>query len=271
MTMNIPFLFYLAECEQNRNLKRFLLVATLLTVFTIVLTGSRGGFLAMATVFAAIVLKSRYKAVGIGAGFLGLVLFVVLIPQDYRDRLMSITTAIEKDGSAQGRIRAWGVAVRMIKDKPFFGVGFQNFVWAYPYYGKKELKKQGFALVAHNSYLQIWAESGTFAFGFFVGIIFSTIFLMRRLQRVNRVRDGPQWIESYAKAIEVTLYGFLMGAMFLNRAHFDFLYQACAVGSALYPIALLEIERHNRPRGRRGVAKLRVHRKDPFLAGSSTP
>jgi probable O-glycosylation ligase (exosortase A-associated) len=270
MVMNLPFLFYLATVEERPKVKLFLRGAFVLTIMTIALTGSRGGFLAMATACGAMVLKSRYKAIGIGTGIFGAALFFALIPQDYRDRLMSIKTAAKEDASAIGRLQAWSVALEMIADKPLFGVGFQNFV---SQYGNYEPSPGAHLMhrVTHNSYLQIWAESGTFAFVFFLAVLFSTILLCRRLQRTIRVRDGPPWIHQYAAAIEVTFYGFLMGAMFLNRAHFDFIYMMSAIAIALAIVTRHELAAQERAtRVRRGAGELVVAGGDPFVAGRIT-
>lgn len=268
MVMNLPFLFYLSTVEERPKLRLFLRAAFVLTIITIVLTGSRGGFLAMAVACGAMVLKSRYKAVGFATGLLGGILFLAFIPQDYRDRILSIRTAAKEDGSAIGRLQAWAVAFRMIQDKPFFGVGFQNFVSQYGNYEPGPGAHLGHR-VTHNSYLQIWAESGSFAFFSFLAVLFSTIFLCRRIQRIVRVRDGPTWISAYAAAIEVSFYGFLTGATFLNRAHFDFIYVIAAMASALYFVAVREIaetESERRPFRRAGGLSIRGG--DPFLAGN---
>lgn len=269
MVMNIPFLYFLAATEDRPRVRLFLRGAVFLTVITVVLTGSRGGFLAMATVFLALVLKSKYKSIGIAAGIAGSLLFIVLIPKNYKERLLTLKSAAKDDASARGRLEAWSVARRMIMARPFFGVGFQNFVTSYgkyePYVGAHARHR-----VTHNSYLQIWAESGTIAFLFFISTLFSTIFLMRRLQRFNRVRDGPAWIGHFASIVEVSLYGFLVGATFLNRAHFDFVYQLCSIGSALHWIAIRELAK-DRGTGARttpsGVVKVVG---DPFLVGQPT-
>lgn len=267
MVMNLPFLFYLSTVEERPKWRNFLRAAFVLTIITIVLTGSRGGFLAMATVCGMLVMKSQYKTIGISVGLVGAVVFLATIPDRYRDRLLSIKTAAKEDTSAIGRLQAWRVAGRMIQDKPLFGVGFYNFV---PQYGNYEPVPGADLMhrVTHNSYLQIWAESGTFAFLLFLTVLWSTVFLCRRVQRINRVRDGPKWITAYAAAIEVTFYGFMVGAMFLNRAHFDFIYVISAIAAALYPIAMREIaaaENEVRPNRRSGG--LVIHGGDPFLAG----
>lgn len=268
MVMNIPFLYYLAFTETNRRFKMFLRAAVFLTVITVVLTGSRGGFLAMAVVFFAIVMKSKYKSYAIPGALAGGLLFLAFIPKHYRERLATLKTASKEDASAIGRLKAWGVALEMVKNEPFLGVGYQNFVFAYRRYDVGTEKS--IVRVAHNSYLQIWAETGSFALLFFLLIVISTILMMRRLQRVNRIRDGPEWIGYYASIIEVSLYAYMLGAMFLNRGHFDFMYQEVAIAVALVPISLAEMQRHKRgPRGSRGPVKLIVRQGDPWLAGGA--
>lgn len=265
MVMNIPFLYYLAFTETNKRFKLFLRSAVFLTVITVVLTGSRGGFLAMATVAFALVMKSKFKAYAIPGAFCCLLLFIAFIPDHYRERLMTLKTAAKKDASAVGRLKAWGVAMEMVKENPILGVGFQNFRAAYRRHDKEDQKSP--IRVAHNSYLQIWSETGSFSLLFFMTALISTIFLMRKLQRVVRIRDGPPWIFYYAAIIEVALYGFLVGAMFLNRGHFDFMYQLMALAVALVPVGLIDM--HNARfgrKGRRGPARLVIRRGDPWLA-----
>lgn len=264
MCMNIPFLYYLAQTEANHRVRTFLRMAVAATVVTIVMTGSRGGFLSMVTVFGVITLKSKYKVAGMTAAVFGGLLFLAFIPQDYRERLMTLKTATKEDASAIGRLHAWGIAIKMIKDKPFFGVGFHNFVTQYGRYDSGVAP--GVHRVAHNSYFQIWAESGTFAYLFFMATLLSAILLMRRLRRVNRILDGPDWVEGYSNMFETSLYAFLVGATFLNRAHFDFVYQMVAIAAAMYPIAVAEARKKHERTGRTGPGELVIHTKNPFLA-----
>jgi probable O-glycosylation ligase (exosortase A-associated) len=272
MVMNLPFLHYLAFTEDNRRLKLLLRTSFVLTIITIVLTESRGGFLAMAAVCGVMVWKSQYKMAGIGAGLLGGLLFLLFIPDSYKERIGSITTDTRSmDRSALGRLHAWGVALNMIAANPWFGVGFQNFVNSYDRYDTNPIEKD-ISRVAHNSYLQIWAESGSFAFLFFMMTIASTWFMARRLQRTVRVRDGPPWIGHYAAMVEVSLAGFIVGAMFLNRAHFDFLYQLVAVAVSLRLIGLTELYAKP-PAGARSIRAqpgvVMVETRDPRFAGGT--
>jgi probable O-glycosylation ligase (exosortase A-associated) len=272
-TMNLPFLWYmsgdLSDVRFGRPLKYLLRVAFVLTILTVLATGSRGGFLAMGVTLFIMAMKTRFKVPAlVGVAVMGL-LALALAPPEFIDRLRSITNASE-DPSAQARFISWQVAVNMIKAHPFFGVGFQNMFWEFPRYltgiyvpeGTKVIENH----VAHNSYLQIWAESGTFAYLVFMFILVSTI---RRVRRISRVVKGtPEaWAGRYSLAIEVTLYGYMVGATFLNRAHFDLVYQLVAVAVALPLVIAAERERSAARRRRTGPAPARdvwVRHADPF-------
>jgi probable O-glycosylation ligase (exosortase A-associated) len=251
MVMNLPLLWYLGDDLQHLRrgilARRALRVAFFMTMLTIMSTGSRGGFLAMGITVMMMALKTRYKVPAIvGMGLLGLI-GLMLAPSDYIARLHSITSA--NDESIQGRFVSWQVASNMIKDKPLLGIGFKNMVFDYQRYlvgvkipGNLEVVP---SRVAHNSYLQVWAESGTFAFIVFLFMIFSTIRLARKLAKRTR-GTADAWVIPYANALECSFYGYLTGALFLNRAHFDLLYQLVAICTTLPLVVVVDRVRQAR-------------------------
>lgn len=274
MVMNLPLLWYtsydVSDLRGGRALKALLRATFALTVIAIMATGSRGGFLAMVACTGMMTMKTRYKVPALVSAVLVGLLALALAPPEYRERLSSITEAA--DQSAQGRILSWKVALNMIEHNPVLGIGFNNFVYQYQRYltgielpyGMESVPSR----VAHNSYLQIWAESGSIAFGLFLFLVFGTILSMRRLQRAVR-GTADEWILRYATAIETTLYGYLAGAMFLNRAHFDLMYQLVAVGVMLPVVIVAERERQAALRRRRlgpaVPAEVWVRHRDPFV------
>jgi probable O-glycosylation ligase (exosortase A-associated) len=274
MVMNLPFLWYLSydvgDFRGAKLVKWGLRWAFLMTLLTIMSTGSRGGFLATAVVLVLMAWKTRWKVPGLaGLVLLGMIGYA-LAPASYKERLASITA--KPDQSAQGRLLSWKVAGNMIRHNPVLGIGFNNMYWQYQHYLTgislpPEAEKIP-SRVAHNSYLQIWAESGTIAFGLFMYLLLSTVRGMRRLARAVAGSDD-EWIASYARTVEVTLLGYMAGAMFLNRAHFDLMYQVVAVGVMLPIVVLAERQRVDALRRRRlGPAKtseVRVAHGDPFV------
>ncbi len=239
MVMNLPFLFYLSLEEKDPRVKAFLRIVAVLTVATIVATQSRGGFLALVVVYLVITMKSKYKLAGLGAAFFAAVLFIIFIPAEYVERLKTITDL--KETSAASRLVAWKTAFLMIKSNPLFGVGLGNFLNQYFVYAPRaeQIQATGALVphVAHNSYLQIWAECGTLAFAVFLSVIGVTLFKLRKLRKRAVRGMGPGWVVNYCNMFEVSIYGYLVGAVFLNRGQFDMVYQIIGLSAALTFVA----------------------------------
>lgn len=245
LTMNLPFLFYLGWSEKNIWVRRGLLGAVGLTCLTILLTHSRGGFLAMSATLGLMTWRSRNRVIGFAIAIVAALVFVVAAPSGVKERLSSIKD-YEQDSSAQARLHTWGIALKMIAANPVFGVGFRNFQSAYPEYDPQPLKgKQGAGsrafFVAHNSYLQLSAESGVPALLTYLGIVGSAFLVLFQIRRMAMERYETSWISNYVRMFEASLVGFLVGAMFLNRAHFDFAYHVIAIVSAFGSIAYREM------------------------------
>jgi probable O-glycosylation ligase (exosortase A-associated) len=240
MVMNLPFLYFLSMEEKDPRVKGFLRVVAILTVATVVATHSRGGFLALATVYFIITMKSKYKMLGLSMAFVAAILFILFIPSEYVDRLKTITDL--KETSAASRLLSWKTALGMIQSNPVFGVGLGNFLDQYSRYApiQEHILITGYYKphVAHNSYLQIWAESGTLAFVVFMAVLAVTLHKLRGLRKRSRREEGAGWIVNYCNMFQVSIYGYLVGAIFLNRGQFDLVYQIIGLSAALSLLAL---------------------------------
>jgi probable O-glycosylation ligase (exosortase A-associated) len=272
MVMNLPFLFYLAMEERNETVKIFLRVVAICTVATIVATHSRGGFLALALVYLMITMKSKYKVLGLSVAVFAGILFIIFIPEEYVERLKSITDV--KEASAASRLVAWKVAFLMIKSNPIWGVGLGNFQYNYMTYAPDTLKGYLYATgrtgghVAHNSYLQIWAEAGSLAFIVFLILIAITLYKIRTLRKQNRRSGGPTWITHYTNMFEVSIYGYLVGATFLNRGQFDLIYQIVGLCTAM---AIIAAAQSRTEAEESGPPVLTVRSKDGYLIPKGIP
>jgi probable O-glycosylation ligase (exosortase A-associated) len=237
MNMVLPMIFYMGQASTKPRVRRGCLIATGLTMVTVIITTSRGGMLTLAGVLFLIVIKSNKKFIGLSVGTFALLMILLFMPADVKERLATLKDPTA-ESSAMGRLFAWGIAFDMAQDRPIFGVGFENFVPKFrryaPRYLARDVKGVSSIRVTHNSYLQLLAEVGFPALFFFLAMILSTIFMMRRLRREVRARDGPRWVHFYAHMIEVSLLAFMGGAMFLNRSHFDLLYHVVALGGVVY-------------------------------------
>lgn len=231
VAMIIPWIYYLAQSETNPTLIRILKVIVPLCAATVISTRSRGGTLSLAFMGAFIIWRSRNRLIGVILGIFAVVIVVAAAPDEYKERLGTIQT-YEEDGSAMGRIRAWKVALRMIDDRPVFGVGFRRFARNHlDYEPNPTIGEQNgdTALVAHNSYLQIWAESGTPAFLIYLSLMIATLWDIWRVRWRAKKLYVDSWILSYCSMFEVSLATFMLGSIFLNRAAFDLVYTLFAV------------------------------------------
>ncbi|MEO6593225.1 MAG: putative O-glycosylation ligase, exosortase A system-associated [Planctomycetota bacterium] len=235
LVMNVPLLWYMGLSETRMPMARRLTqIAVGLTVVTVVLTHSRGAFLALSATALWIAWRSG-KLVRAAMVLASLAwLFPLLVPQHVLDRLGTIGDKTES--SANARLTAWGTAMRMIGDNPVLGVGMRNFQTRFLDYSPYE-GQVGQTYVAHNSYLQIWAESGSIAFALYLAMLASVFFTCRKVYRIGRVRPDLVWAADYARMMESTTIGFMVGAFFLNRGHFDLLYHWMAMVTALGAVA----------------------------------
>ncbi len=230
LAMAVPMLWCIGISEQRPTLRRAFLVCVPLTAFTVLLTQSRGGMLSLVAGVGVLLWRSKHRATAIAlSAVIGLVGIALMPPQMY-ERFASIKD-YKEDGSANARFRSWAVARRMAMDNPFFGVGLANFRPNYLVYEPEPTPAElgGQVFVAHNSYLQVWAECGTPALFIYLVLIFMSFVTVWRVRALARRRYNTSWIINYATMFEASLVTFVIGAMFLNRAHFDLIYHWVAI------------------------------------------
>jgi len=243
LSMSVPMLFHLGWSERRQLIRRAFWFAFPMTVITVALTRSRGGFLSVTMALGVLIWRSKNRMHGIAAGILTGILALAFMPADYKERLETIRNPTE-EGSAASRLRAWGIATRMALDNPIMGVGFAMFPKNFLRYcedpSPQELEGKGL-IVAHSSYFQIWAEFGTPALVLYLSLIFTSFVTIWRIRKMARHRYQASWILNYATLFEASLVAFVVGSAFINRAHFDLFYQWVALVIAFGRIAREEM------------------------------
>ena len=237
VNITIPFCLFLMLTAENKIWKLVWAGLLLLLIFAVVVTQSRGGFLALSSIGLYYWGKSKKKiwgAIGIGivAAFI-----LVMAPGQFFDRLSTLTkTGEERDGSAQGRILAWTAAVKMAAHNPLLGEGVGHFPVKYG----AEYRPEGYGLneipwqTAHSSYFLILGELGIPGIVFLVGIIVSNI---RANQRILReLGQSGQGVtrqvivcRNLVIALNASLIGFAVGGAFLSAAYYPHIYILAAL------------------------------------------
>lgn len=232
LVMAVPFLYYLGLTEKRQSFRWGFLVSVPLTAVTVALTESRGGFLALVGCFGVLVMQSRQRMLALMIAPFVAVVFFMVVPDSFVERIKTIREPT--DASSQGRLKAWATGFNMVNGNPVTGVGYRNFQIAYRRYASNPGET---VRVAHNSYVQLMAESGYPALGMFLAMILLTIYKGRKLQWRLRRSKELRWMFYYSRAIEASLCGYVIAATFLNRAHFDLLYHIVGVSLSLDLIA----------------------------------
>ena len=66
--------------------------------------------------------------------------------------------------------------------------------------------------VAHNSYLQIWAECGTLAFILYLILVIGSFWDLRRIRKIAANRYYSSWILNYSAMFEASLGAFVVAS-----------------------------------------------------------
>ena len=227
LNMAIPLLVGVALTTEHKPIRYAALGLVPFCMITIFCTFSRGGLLTLGVVGAMLVWRTRKPVLAALVLAIGIGAFTLTasdrLKEKYAERSSTISS-FEEDASAMGRIRSWGVAVQMWADHPITGVGPRNFTLLYRRYGTTDSVH-----VAHNSYLQMLAETGLPGFGLFVSLL--AVGLLR-LEGVRK-RDKGGWSGSWAAMMQIAFIAFATGGLLLDMAFFDLLYQLVALTVSL--------------------------------------
>ncbi len=158
MILAIYSLTIILEKKDYKNYKLELLF--ILSSFTLILTLTRSAWFGFFLSLVFILFKK--KPVSILLIPLFAIFLYLLSPASVQNRIKSLTNI--KDITFQERIIMIKKGFKMIKAKPFFGVGPNMVRSAYTVPRYRVAKKEKLNPHLHNNFIQIWAERGSFAF-----------------------------------------------------------------------------------------------------------
>ena len=225
LVMIVPFLYWMRQTLDNKWVKRGLLAAMVLCVFSILGSQSRGGLLALLTVSLFLGAKSAYP-VRMTAGILALVaVAIAFMPSTWNQRMDTITEYTE-DNSAMSRLYTWRTLTNAALARPLVGAGFRadnmTVFNTYAPEGTEWDAFRGRPLVAHSIYFQMLGEHG------FVGLALYFAFwgtVWRQATRIARrataIPDLASWMPLLMRMTQVSLLGFAAGGAFLSLAYLD--------------------------------------------------
>jgi putative inorganic carbon (hco3(-)) transporter len=207
-------------------------------------SGSRGGFVALGAVAAFIVF--RYSAIPlrwrVSATALVAIVLVTTASDQYWQQMGTITSESDYNHTSEsGRLQIWSRGIGYMMANPLLGVGPNNFPSAEGTLSPlAERQQYGIGVrwnAAHNSFIQIGAETGLPGLALFIAVIVSAFAALRRsgpaeaaLARAGEAR-AP-----LTPALTASLIGFAVGAFFLSLAYSEMLYTLVALAVGLHKV-----------------------------------
>ncbi len=237
LVVGIPIAWYFALNASSRYWQVAYYAAVPLIMWGMVLTGSRGGLLALALVIALIIInKPSVKKVV--TSLLLLVAIIATAPGVLLDRTDQMVGE-EKDSSIQERTDLLISGLKVFAQKPLLGVGPGNIgqaIVAYKYRGHAEAEIPSYLFgeaftVAHNLFLEMFGELGVLGGFLFLGVIFFSLYSYWRAYR--RARKKGEYF-SLAYALLTAMAGFLFAGLFLSQGKESVLWFLLGMGLA-YP------------------------------------
>ena len=156
----------------NRRQKFILVGLIILFLACLVMTYSRGAFLALVIVFAIYGVLQDWRILILFAIVTGLIAYS---DAAFMNRILSAFTL--SDSSEGVRVGIWVSTTAMISDHPFTGIGWGAYQYVYPQYNYYIADPTITIYHAHNIYLNYAAETGILGALAFFWYFFGTMFI----------------------------------------------------------------------------------------------
>ncbi len=207
----IPLLVFFAGIYRKSRVVVVLVVMLILgSVGNLALTFSRGGFLGLAFLLAALLVVERRNKPFLLFGLLLVAASIVVIPGVYWERIGSISDyAAGKAGdyAIYTRLATSRTALKLALENPLLGVGMDSFLPRAAYFIP-------YSLTVHSTFLQMFVELGVVALSLFVAIIVCNGRIIGRLMRSSDPEAALM-----GRALLLQHIGMFVSAIFLPVAY----------------------------------------------------
>lgn len=225
-----PIAVCLAFAKRGVFRKVVYLSSAALMVAAIVVTFSRGGFIALVVVSFFLVRKlGRDQRLSTTAAFvLAIVLFIAVAPGGYASRLSTIfDTASDITGSASQRTQVMKRSVLVTLRYPLFGVGLGNF-------HHKSFQELG----THNAYTQVGSEMGIPAMIVYMMFLIYPYKRLTEIQKKSYQQKDERFYYYLSVGLQASLLGYMFASFFAAVAHQWYIYYLVGYAIALRRIYL---------------------------------
>jgi O-antigen ligase len=193
-------------------------VFTVLAALAVLLSFSRGGYLALAAVAVGLAVSHRLRwwLTSAGAVALGLLL---LIPPFFA-RVRAEVDLNSGRNTLVGRFHLWDAALQMLRNRPLFGAGLSGFAAAIaPYWNPTHTDRFTYP---HNILLNFWSETGLLGVVAFGWIVVAALRLSLRGWRQSGSDWRPIHLGVLLAIVAVLVHGLVDVPYFKNDLSLEF-------------------------------------------------
>lgn len=234
LALTLPILYYLYTHSARKWVKFGFLAAFGLTALTIMGSGSRGGFVALAVTGFWLIMTSRRKGVTLLVVAALAVALYAFAPESWLVRLESIEHA-EEDDSFMGRVIAWKISSAIALANPVFGGGLHSvqvqYVW------DMFLTSQGLlgfvdtpiptfrAKAAHSIYFETMGDLGLVGFLLFVTVMLNGLYTRIEIRRLlAKAGNRHLWARDMADMLMLSIIAYMVGGLTVSLAYLEVIY-----------------------------------------------
>ncbi len=240
IALNLPICLVFSLMTRNLLKKIIWGIGVFAMLYALLLTYSRGGFLAATLGIALWVWEFGVRRRRFSLVFLSLLCSLVLlmaVPTRYGTRLESIFApkADPTDhGSSLARRQLLIEGLAIAGKHPLFGIGIGNFEIFSSWHG------------THNTYTQIASEAGLPAFILFV-LILRRSFLNLRIRHKLSGSSADRQLRLLASGLKASLGAYILGACFTDTASFSYVYLLLSYTAVLHNLCIARAAENCRP------------------------
>jgi O-antigen ligase len=210
LALHLVTMFPLALASRYLLMKIIYFATALLIVAGIVVTFSRGGFLALMAASLVLIWKlvrsSRWLLPPVAAALV--VLFMLFAPGSYKARLST-----SDDDSAMTRFDDFKRSLFVAARHPVVGVGMGNYILF-----------SNSNKASHNAYTQVAAEMGVAALAFYILFIVAPLKRLRGIERRSFETKSERRFYYAAAALQASLIGYMVASFFASVAFLWYIY-----------------------------------------------
>lgn len=218
IVMTIPLALYVLRTDSSVLWRRLAAGCAAILVFGVFISQSRGGVVALGVLVLLTWLHARRKLMAIVLSLVGLSLAAALAPNVTWQRFQQIQLSGRwKTGaelSTRTRIELWRGGLHIIETHPVLGLGLDQFKAQVAFYNPNLIPLARRTFIAHNTYIQLWAEEGAGILAVFLAMVWLAIANCRLVGRSGDGRTGG--FAELGIAMRFGLLAYLVGAFFLS-------------------------------------------------------